>query len=341
MCNGQAVYKESFYGLDAIWLKFGKYTAALIPECGGNLVAFRDTEAGYHFLREPEERSISSFIANPAVYGIPFLFPPNRYEDGKFPWNGTVYELPINEQAKHNHLHGFLHNVPWHVVSSGTTNIESYVFIRQKVDQQHPMYRYLPFRFTIHLRYSLDSEGLHQQYSIVNEGTIAMPNLFAFHTAINAPFAANSTPDDYRIKVTIGERIELDERSLPTGNLLPLSEEEQALKTEGTYPYFAALDNHYTAVPQNGRNYMELTDLRTGVKLIYDVGTSYKHWMIWNDGASRSFICPEPQMNRVNAPNLRTIEPEAAGEIQLLPGERFEQSASLYCIYPQSSGKCS
>lgn len=328
------VYQEPFNGLDAIWLKFGTYEAALIPEYGGNLVAFRDTERGYRFLREPDENAMNDFTANPSVYGIPFLFPPNRYEDGNFPWKETVYELPINEQATHNHLHGFLHNVPWKVVASGTTDVESYVLISQKVDGQHPMHRYLPFKFTVYLRYRLDGTGLHQQCSIVNEGTEAMPNLFAFHTAINAPFAAGSTPDDYRIKVTIGERIELNERSLPTGRLLPLSEEEQAMKTEGVNPYFAAMDNHYTAVPQNGRNYMELTDLRTGVKLVYDVGTSYKHWMIWNNGANRSFICPEPQMNRVNAPNLSNIAPEEAGLIQLLPGERFEQSASLYCIYP-------
>ncbi|MDP4098712.1 aldose 1-epimerase [Paenibacillus sp. P96] len=329
-----AVYEEPFNGLAAIWMKFGKYQAAIIPEFGGNLVAFRDTERGYRFLREPEEDAMDDFTASPSVYGIPYLFPPNRYEDGKFSWNGTTYELPINEKETNNHLHGFLHAVPWDIEAYGTTEAESYVLLRQKVDQQHPMYRYIPFQFTVHLRYSLDKAGLHQQYSIVNEGTAAMPNLFAFHTAINAPFDPDSSPDDYRIKVTIGERIELNGRSLPTGGLQPLSAEEQAMKTEGVNPYFAALDNHYTAVPQNGRNYMELTDIRTGVKLIYDVGTSYKHWMIWNNGACRSFICPEPQMNRVNAPNLRDITPEEAGLIQLLPGERFEQSASLYCIYP-------
>ena len=49
---------------------------------------------------------------------------------------------------------------------------------------------------------------------------------------------------------------------------------------------------------------MVLTDKRVGVRFIYDAGTGYKQWMIWNDNAEGGFFCPEPQMNMVNAPNL-------------------------------------
>lgn len=328
--------EEPFHGVPAVWLRFAGYEAAVIPSVGANLVAFRDTEYGYRFLREPEADGMEEFLSSPAVFGIPFLFPPNRYEDGKFPWNGTTYELPINEPKTNNHLHGFLHNVPWNLEEYGSSEAESYVILTQQVDEEHPMYAFLPFTFTIQLRYSLDAFGLRQQYTIVNQGEEAMPNLFAFHTAINAPFAPGSSAEDYRIKVTIGERIELSDRSLPTGSLQQLSAEEEALKGEGINPYFEEMDHHYTAAPQNGRNYMSLTDTRVGATLIYDVGTSYKHWMIWNNKACGQFICPEPQMNRVNAPNLQGIVAEESGLIALQPGEIFEQTARLYCIQQAS-----
>ena len=91
---------------------------------------------------------------------------------------------------------------------------------------------------------------------------------------------------------------------LPTGKFQPLTEQEVQLRDEGIYPFFDQLDNHYTAAPQNGRNRMELTDLKLGMTLVYDVGTSYKQWMIWNNGATEGFFCPEPQINLVNAPNV-------------------------------------
>jgi aldose 1-epimerase len=116
---------------------------------------------------------------------------------------------------------------------------------------------------------------------------------------------------------------------LPTGSFQPLTAEEEQMKGEGVYPFFASMDNHYTAVPQNGRNRMELTDTKLGKTLVYDVGTSYKQWMIWNNGATEGFFCPEPQINLVNAPKSN-LPAEEIGLFSLLPGEIWEERARLY-----------
>jgi len=76
---------------------------------------------------------------------------------------------------------------------------------------------------------------------------------------------------------------------------------------------------------------MELTDRRLGLKLIYDVGTAYKQWMIWNNGASGEFFCPEPQLNLVNAPNS-TLPAEEIGLVTLEPGQIWEETSRLYII---------
>lgn len=318
-----------YLGEQAVWLRSGRYEAALLPEYGGNLVLFRDVEKGYRFLREPEQGGIEDFKAHPAVYGIPVLFPPNRYEDGKLPWRGKTYQLPINSVAHNNHIHGFVHTVPWEVEDYGVNGQEAYVSVQVRIDESHSMYQYLPHKFVIKLRYTLSADGLAQQLFIKNEGPDAMPCLLAFHTAVNAPFAPGSSAKDYRMKVTVGERWEMGPRMLPTGSKIPLLPEEAAMQSEGVYPYEIALDNHYTAVPQNGRNYMELTDLKEGVTLVYDAGTSYKQWMIYNNGAKEEFFCPEPQINLVNAPNI-DLPAEEMGLFGLEPGEIWEERARFF-----------
>ncbi|MEO3947817.1 aldose 1-epimerase [Gorillibacterium sp. CAU 1737] len=325
-------YLGDYQGEKAVWLKAGRYEAALLPEIGGNLIAFRDTENGYAILREPASDEMDAFKANPGVHGIPVLFPPNRFEDGKFPWNGRVLQLPVNETDRGNHLHGFLYTAAWNVDQVGVNGEESYAVISITVTEDHPIYRHLPFSFTFQLRYTLHPTlGLAQHVLIRNLGDEPLPCLLAFHTAINAPFVPGSSADDYKVKLTIGDRWAMTERMLPTGSFQALAPEEEQLRDNGVYPYFASMDNHYTAKPQGGRNRMELTDARAGIKLVYDAGTAYKQWMIWNNGGEVGFFCPEPQMNLVNAPNV-DLPAEEIGLISLAKGELFEETSRLYLL---------
>ncbi|CAM2814347.1 aldose 1-epimerase [Paenibacillus sediminis] len=327
-----AAYEEKYKGERAVWLKYDRYEAVLLPELGGNLIAFRDTVSQYSLLREPAEENMNDFKQNPFEYGIPVLFPPNRYEDGKLAWNGKVYQLPVNEPATGNHLHGFLHAVPWTVEHYEASEWESSVTISVKVAEGHSVYDHFPHSFTLRIRYTLSSLGLQQQVTVQNDGQDSMPNLLGFHTTINVPFVPGSTAQNYRLKLTIGERRELSSRQLPTGKFQPLTAEEVQMKNEGVYPFFAEMDNHYTSEPQNGRNRMELTDTANDVTLVYDVGTAYKHWMVWNNFGREGYICPEPQINLVNAPNVN-LPAEEIGLIALEPGEIWEETSRLYILH--------
>ncbi|MGG1550814.1 aldose 1-epimerase [Paenibacillus ferrarius] len=324
-------FQGTFHGEPAIWLQAGRYEAAVLPEVGANLIAFRDTENQYNFLREPGAEEMEAFKARPVVHGIPVLFPPNRYEDGKFPWNGKVYQLPVNEAKTGNHLHGFVHYIPWQVEKFSSDETESRVTLALQVREGHSVYAYLPFEFTIRLTYTLSALGLQQQVSVHNEGKEAMPCLLAFHTTLNTPFAANSAASDYTFQMTIGERWHLNERMLPTGDFQALSADEEKMKVGGLSPFFESMDNHYTTLPQNNRSFMALTDSQNGVKLIYDIGTSYKQWMIYNNGAQEGWFCPEPQINLVNAPNVN-LPANQIGLASLAPGEIWEETSRLYAV---------
>jgi aldose 1-epimerase len=333
MTKQPQAHEAIYQGEKAVRLQSGSYEAFVLPGVGANLIAFRDTVNHFKFLHEPALEEMEAFKANPIIHGIPVLFPPNRYEDGEFRWNGKSYRFPVNEPTTGNHLHGFLHNIAWGIEGFGSDASESWVTLTLTVKEGHLVYSYIPHDFTIKLRYSLGSMGLSQQVIIRNDGDELMPCLLAFHTSINAPFAPGSTAADYRFRMTIGERWELNERMLPTGKFQPLKPEEENMKAQGLSPFFEPMDNHYTAVPQNGRNRMELTDTRRGLTLVYDAGTAYKQWMIWNNNATEGFFCPEPQINLVNAPNIKQeLDRDLIGLFSLDPGEIWEETSRIYCI---------
>lgn len=73
MTQQNAAFEEQFGGIPAVWLRFNQFEAAVIPSVGANLVAFRDTEKGFRYLREPNQDQMDEFMAAPAVYGIRFF----------------------------------------------------------------------------------------------------------------------------------------------------------------------------------------------------------------------------------------------------------------------------
>jgi aldose 1-epimerase len=328
--NTQA-WEADYYGERAVWLRAGRYEAVLLPEIGGNLIALRDTERGFHYLHEPGEAELEAFKARPMIHGIPVLFPPNRFDAGTFTLNGRTYRFPVNEAKTGNHLHGFLYNIAWQVADFGAADGVSFVEIEQRVAENHSAYAHFPHRFLFRIRYTLSDNGLHQKAEVTNEGGEAMPCMVAFHTAVNAPFDPNGSAEDYKLTLSIGQRWELSERMLPTGRYQPLTAEEEQLASSGVYPFFAPMDNHYTGVAAGGtgKHRMTLTDGKQGVRLVYEADPAYKQWMIWNNNATPSFFCPEPQNILVNAPNV-DLPPEQTGLVMLEPGAVWSAESRIY-----------
>lgn len=321
------IKQEQFLGEKAVILQCERYQATLLPHFGGNLISLLERQRGYHLLNEPE--SIEALREEPFAYGIPVLFPPNRYEDGRFTLEGTSYQFPINEEKTHNHLHGFFMDCPWVVADSGANEEAAFVILKQQVDAAHAVYQHFPHHFTFTLHYTLSNEGLSQKVEVVNTGDVPMPCMVAFHTAVKAPFCETSSRDDYTFQMTIGRRWEMSERMLPTERFQTLTDKEALMPKGGLSPFFEPMDNHYTAEPQNGRNVMELTDHKEQAKFIYDAGVNYKNWMIWNQHPTGAFFCPEPQLNTVNAPNL-SMNAEEIGLVVLQPGENWTEMSRLY-----------
>lgn len=321
--------EATFQGRRAVVLQWGAVQATVLPEVGANLVSFRDLAQGFTLLHEPGADEMDDFRRTPYLYGTPVLFPPNRYDDGVISYAGKRVQLPVNEPSTGTHLHGVLYDYPWEVKDFGSNRVESYVVLSVQVDERHPLFAAWPYCFSIELRYGLNELGLSQHVLVRNTGDDPMPCLLGFHTAINAPFAEHGDAENYRCRISIGERWELDGRGLPTGVRLPLSAAEEALRDVGAYPFAQPMDHHYTALADRGYNRMELWDMAQDVTLVYDVGPSYGQWMFWNHYGQPGFFCAEPQVNVVNAPGVGLPENEV-GLFPVRPGEVWEAHSRLY-----------
>ena len=324
------VQRHRYHEEHAVTLTAGFYTAMVLPEIGGNLVSFQDVDRGLSFLRTPTFEDLDDLRAGSVEYGIPVLFPPNRIEDGRFTVQGRTYDFPVNEEKTHNHLHGLLTSLPWEVVKAETKHGKAFVELVQTVHEGHSVYRYFPHTFTMVLRYTLSNGGLQQDVKVVNHGANSMPFMLGFHTTLNVPFAKGSKGDDYTMTAAIGERWEMSERKLPTGQIQVLSVEEERMKTgEGAAPFYTAMDHHYTASPQGESNFFTLTDHRLGIRFNYDAGARYKHWMIFNNFGRGGFVCPEPQTCIVNAPNT-SLSSRESGFLLLNPGETWSETSRMW-----------
>ncbi len=329
MSNNNYAREGRYQDEEAILIGFGSYSAVMLPRIGGNLISFRDEVNQYAILREPTAEEWTSFVERPMVHGIPVLFPPNRYDNGTFTFNNHTYSFPINEPSTGNHLHGFVYDCPWETVEYGCDDDKSWVSVRIRFDDTHPSFVHFPHEFTLTNTYTLSDKGLSQHFHAINDGNTALPFMLGFHTAVNAPFAAGSTPEDLSCLFTLGNRWEMSERMLPTDKFQPLSPSEQQLKDGVGNPYAEDMDNHYTALPQNGSNRMTLTDTKAKKRLVYDVGLKYKQWMIWNNKSNRAYFCPEPQTSQVNAPNS-TLPTEENGLFALEPGQEWSETSHMY-----------
>ena len=247
-CCKSKIENTDWKGLDAVRFCAGGYEALVIPGVGANVIELIDNVRGLNLLRVPD--NADAFKARPQVFGIPVLFPPNRIEDGTFTAAGRIYNFPINEPAKNNHIHGFLHKRAWNVTRSETSENSAIVELTFDGNKNTDFYQYLPHEFECKLLYTLSEKGLEQKIAVINKSDSAMPLGVGFHTAFKMPFHPDSKGEECLMRVSIGRKWQLDERILPTGNLMSLSPADEALRNQGTAPVGQVLDlMHYTSKP--------------------------------------------------------------------------------------------
>ena len=177
---------------------------AVVTEVGAGLrsytVAGRDVVDGFG---EDEMCSIAR--------GQLLLPWPNRIEDGRYEFAGTVYQTPLTEPGRHNALHGLVRWLNWTAVEQASDRVLLSLVL-------HPQDGY-PFTLRFDVEYRLAAHGLTIRTTATNVGRQAAPYGAGHHPYLTV----GTLIDQALLKVPALMRLETNDRLIPTGRLLPNS----------------------------------------------------------------------------------------------------------------------
>lgn len=250
-------------------IKCGPWEGTVAPECGGNFVSLK--YMGQELLRSPERLEV--LRGRPCLYGFPLILPANRTEDGIFTFEGRKYQLPINEAAFHNHIHGILRDVPFCILEQTEHSVKT--VLENKGD-------HYPFSFKLFIEDTLSDKGWLRQMTLQNTDARTMPYTLGFHAAFREPA---------QLSVPISACYEVSDRYIPTGKLLPLTVLQQSYK-EGMCPGGSRLSGFYTSCGSTA--YIG--------NFAMTVSEQFDHWVLFSTGEGE-FVCIEPQCGAVNGLN--------------------------------------
>ena len=295
-----------FCGHECVKITCGGYTAILCPSFGGNCLKLTYGEAS--FLRTPPDAE--TLEKNPHLYGLPLLLPPNRIAGGEWQCNGRTYRLPVNEQARQNHLHGYIAQAPFELAG-----IEKNSITMRYHTGLHPVYACQGLLCQISITYSLSESGLEQKIILKNEGDGPFPLGLGLHASVCLPFLCHDNADDIRLRIPA-----LEEWTLERSRVLPNGQTEdtalaRALRRGAVIPGAQPL----SALVTFEKEEFFLTNIRT-CSTLYCALSGYPFAMLWNADANQSFLCVEPQSWIINAPNV-SLPAQRTGYVPLAPQE--------------------
>jgi len=141
----------------------------------------------------------------------------NRVRNGNYSFKGKNYQLPINEPALGNAIHGLLARAPFTLVQQS----DSSVTLEHTYKGEEPNY---PFPFTFRYNYTLTDEGaLEITFTAQNTGTTSMPFACGWH-----PYF--SFPDTHVADLSI--KFHPISRFISDSQMIPLKEENLLGQTE-------------------------------------------------------------------------------------------------------------
>jgi aldose 1-epimerase len=141
---------------------------------------------------------------------IPF---PGRIANGRYAFDGRVFQLECNDKEGPNAIHGFVRQLPWQVRETRTNKVTCEV----RLDAETYRARGYPFSLDIAVTYELSAQGLSCAFVVTNVGDRAAPVGVGFH-----PYFTVGIPmiDDAEVKIPAAGYLEFNGRLAPTGTIL-------------------------------------------------------------------------------------------------------------------------
>ena len=238
-------------------------------------------------------------VNRPELYAGAVLAPwSSRIAQGKYEISdGRKFQLPINEPARNNSLHGLVYNRRFEIERSSESALEMSIEITESEGY--------PFHLKLTISYELEEGELFISFAVRNLSSEKVPFGIGFHPYLSTGWAKGPVfiQSDARSFLT------LDENMIATGKTLTASSPKDL--STGREVFAAALDDDYTN--------LEFEKGIATTKLVSEDGTGvevwqediFKHTVIYTtdefvtESGVISAVAIEPSTSEVNAFNSK------------------------------------
>jgi aldose 1-epimerase len=183
----------------------------VVPEVGGTIIdlwlAQRPIISG---CRTPEE------LNNNQAYKSSLLFPfPNRLDNGEYEHLADHYKFDINEKETQTALHGLGRDVEMDILKKECTDDDAFIKLSYFYEGSEDAY---PFPFLVDIEYRIsNTNGFTLTMRYTNEAEFSIPVGLGWH-----PYFQLAAPiDQLHLRLPPCRMVEVNERMLPTGRLMP------------------------------------------------------------------------------------------------------------------------
>lgn len=143
--------------------------------------------------------------------GTPLLPWPNRLRDGRYEFGGVTHQTALTEPAKQNAIHGLTRWLNWSAPEHKADRVLMTIVL-------HPQEGY-PFTLSLAIEYRLAAQGLSVTTTASNAGSQPLPYGAGHHPYLKV---GAGLIDDAILRVPALLRLDVDERQIPTGRLIPV-----------------------------------------------------------------------------------------------------------------------
>lgn len=326
----------TFKDTDCVKLSAAQYEAVICPSLGCQVLRFTHQDPDCEIFRYREDVTIEEIKEAPAIWGLPTMYLPNRFDGGLIKTSDSEYHMPINETDFGNYLHGFVYKRPYTVTKLGTDGEKAFLTAEFVYGEDDEMYKYFGVSFVMTISFILDKNGLSQNIKLKNLCDKSLPVSIATHTCINAPLVVGGDEKDMLLKIGIDKKCGLNDRFLPDEKLYDLTSWDEEYRDGTKLPtgqviendMYTGADNSFEDKPFYGS---AVYDTEKRVALINEVSREFKFFNIWNHDGDKGYFCPEPMTAMINSPNLK-LPREESGYRELNPGEEFSCSQSFKIV---------
>ena len=178
-------------------IRAGEYTAAVTAHAGAlRMLRHRERDLIVPF---PEGGPIPDFRG---IIAAPW---PNRIADGRYAFDGTEYEVPVNEPERGCALHGLVFPLDWTLESHDDSSVTLSCTPEPTAGYPHAL--------RIAVEYRMSEDGLHSRVTAANIGGTAAPYGVCPHPYL---VAGPAPLDEWSLEIPAGKFLEVTpDRLLP------------------------------------------------------------------------------------------------------------------------------